>query len=316
MYLLTWDIKIGTYKVATLKGVKITTSVLNLSDTAVIEFPGQYLNTWKRIEDKVRVGDPVEIRLGYDNDVETEFTGYLKRISRDNNSLKLECEDSLYLLNKSVADREYKKTNIQNLLSDICTQADPQITIECDYDYTVEKMVVFHQSALDVVKKIQEETKAHIYFVGKTLHLHPVYSVQQGDTPVIYDTQINVQKNELKWVDRSDKKVQIEVVYNKPNGETLKETYGNTGGEKIKKYVSGSNPTEMKTVAENEYNLWNYSGFEGSMTGWLLPRVKAGGSVRLRDVDKPEGRYYVTGVEVEFGTNGAKRKVTLGRKLG
>jgi hypothetical protein len=34
------------------------------------------------------------------------------------------------------------------------------------------------------------------------------------------------------------------------------------------------------------------------------------------DKERPEGVYYVTGVEIEFGQNGAKRKVTLGRKLG
>ena len=83
MYLLNWHITIGKYSVQTLKEVKITTSVLNLSDTATIEMPGQYLNTWRRIEDKVHVGDAVTIRLGYGNDLETEFTGYLKSISRN-----------------------------------------------------------------------------------------------------------------------------------------------------------------------------------------------------------------------------------------
>ncbi|GEM_PF-1875841 len=38
--------------------------------------------------------------------------------------------------------------------------------------------------------------------------------------------------------------------------------------------------------------------------------------VRLRDTERKEdARYYVTGVEIEFGQNGAKRKVKLGRKL-
>ena len=78
----------------------------------------------------------------------------------------------------------------------------------------------------------------------------------------------------------------------------------------------GDYKSDLKKAAENEYNLWNYSGYEGNLTGWLVPVVKAGGSVRLRDKERPEGVYYVTGVEIEFGQNGAKRKVTLGRKLG
>src|SRR5574344_852632 len=209
MYLLNWHIKIGKYRIQTLKSVKITTSVLNLSDTAVIELPGQYLNTWKKVEDKITVGDSVEIQLGYDDNLETEFNGYLKRIARDNNSLILECEDALYLLNKTIADKEYKQINLKTLLSDMLAQVDTGLKVECDYDYTMGKLVVFHQTALDVLQKIQEETKANIWFEDKTLHIHPVYSENADVKPFIFDTQINVQANELKWKSQDDKKVQI-----------------------------------------------------------------------------------------------------------
>lgn len=317
MYLLNWDIAIGAYKVKTLTEVKITTSVLNLSDTATITMPGQYLNTWRKIEDKVHVGDAVTIKLGYDNDLETEFTGYLKRISRDNNALVLECEDALWLTNKTVADMEYKSISLKELLTAVLAQVDPEMTVECDYDFTYEKMVVFKSTALDVLKKVHEDTKANIWFEGKTLHVHPVYQQAKGDKPVIYDTEVNVQSNELKWKDATDRKVMVEVKYVKPNGELSKQEYGVNGGEKVTRYVEASNEEDLKKAAENEYNLWNYSGYEGSLTGWLVPVVKAGGSVRLRDKKRPEeGVYYVTGVEIEFGRNGAKRKVTLGRKLG
>lgn len=317
MYLLNWDIAIGGYKVKTLTEVKITTSVLNLSDTATITMPGQYLNTWRKIEDKVHVGDAVTIKLGYDNDLETEFTGYLKCISRDNNALVLECEDALWLTNRAVADMEYKSISLKELLTAVLAQVDPEMTVECDYDFTYEKMVVFKSTALDVLKKVHEDTKANIWFEGKTLHVHPVYQQMKGDKPVIYDTEVNVQSNELKWKDATDKRVMVEVKYVKPNGELSKQEYGVNGGEKVTRYVEASNEEDLKKAAENEYNLWNYSGYEGSLTGWLVPVVKAGGSVRLRDKKRPEeGVYYVTGVEIEFGRNGAKRKVTLGRKLG
>ena len=314
MYLLNWHIIIGKYKVKTLTEVKITTSVLNLSDTATITMPGQYLNTWRKIEDKVHVGDAVTIQLGYDNDLETEFTGYLKRISRDDNSLVLECEDALWLTNKAVADKEYKTVTLKALLTEILAQVDPEMTVECDYDFTYEKMVVFKSTALDVLKKVHEDTKANIWFEGKTLHVHPVYQQAKGDKPVIYDTEVNVQSNELKWKDATDKKVMVEVKYIASDGTLSTKQYGVSGGERVTRYVNATDNDLMK-AAENEYNLWNYSGYEGSLTGWLVPVVKAGGSVRLRDKERPEGVYYVTGVEIEFGRNGAKRKVTLGRKL-
>lgn len=316
MYILNWQIKIGNYQVRTLKEVKITTSVLNLADTATIELPGKYLNSWKSIENKINVGDAVTIALGYNNVLETEFRGYLKRIARDNNSLVLECEDALYLLNKSISNREYKDVTLKNLLADILAQVDGKLRVDCDYNFTYEKMVVFRSTAFDVLKKIHDDTKANIWFEGDTLHVHPVYQQMAGDKAVIYDTKVNIQSTNLKWVDKSDKKVVIEVKYTDEKGNIKNREFGVSGGEKVTRYVPSNRDEDLQRAAENEYNLWNYSGYEGDFTGWLLPVVKAGRSVRLRDTDRDEnGTYYVTGVEIEFGQNGAKRKVSLGRKL-
>ena len=154
MYCLTWDIKIGKYSLKTLKEVKITTSVLNLSDTATITLPGKYLNAWVEIEDKVQVKDRVEIKLGYDDKNETEFTGYVKRISRDNNSLVIECDDALCLLEKTLKNAEYKSITLKDLLRKMLEQVDPALKVECDYDFTYDKMVIFHQTALDILKRI------------------------------------------------------------------------------------------------------------------------------------------------------------------
>ncbi|MBO7337288.1 MAG: hypothetical protein ILP23_06490 [Paludibacteraceae bacterium] len=86
--------------------------------------------------------------------------------------------------------------------------------------------------------------------------------------------------------------------------------------EKVVRYAETEDTKSMKSAAEQEYSHWNYSGYEGDFTAWLVPRVKAGGTVRLRDTERKEdARYYVTGVEIEFGQNGAKRKVKLGMKL-
>ncbi|MEG1574386.1 MAG: hypothetical protein RRY55_01305 [Bacteroidales bacterium] len=315
MYSLVWHITIGEYRLKTLKSVKISASVLNLSDTARIELPAQYLNTWQKIEDKIKTGDEVCIDLGYGNSVKTEFKGFLKRISRDNNTLVLECEDALYLLNVAVADKEYKEVTLNSLIGDILSQVDGTLIVVCDYNYIFKKFVVFHQTALDIIKKIHEETKANIWFEDKTLHIHPVYTEKRDEEAIIFDTAVNVLSNALKWVTAGDKKVQIEVVLKQADGAIKKKAYGDTGGSKVTKIINGSSETDMQTAAENEYNLWNYDGFEGNFTAWLIPRVIAGTSVRLRDTGKPEGKYYVTGIDIEFGSSGAKRKITLGRKL-
>ena len=316
MYKLTWHIKIAGYRLQTLKSVVISSSVLNLADTAVIALPCKHMNQWKQVEGDIHVGDDVCIQLGYDDALETEFNGYLKSIKRDNNSLVLECIDALYLMDNTLSDMEYKSVGLKVLLQNIVAQIDPEMSVDCDYDFTYEKMVVFKNTAFDVLKKIHEDTKANIYFEGKTLHVHPVYQQLSGDKCCVFDMRKNVQSSNLKWVDKNDKKVQVEVKYINPDGKIDKREYGVSGGRTVSRYVKSSNEGDLMRAAENEYNLWNYSGYEGDFTGWLVPRVKAGGSVRLIDKDRNEnGTYYVTGVEVEFGQSGAKRKVSLGRRL-
>lgn len=316
MYKLTWHIKIGGYRLQTLKSVVISSSVLNLADTAVIALPCKHMNQWKQVEGDIHVGDDVCIQLGYDDALETEFNGYLKSIKRENNSLVLECIDALYLMDNTLSDMEYKSVGLKVLLQNIVAQIDPEMSVDCDYDFTYEKMVVFKSTAFDVLKKIHEDTKANIYFEGKTLHVHPVYQQLSGDKCCVFDMRKNVQSSNLKWVDKNDKKVQVEVKYINPDGKIDKREYGVSGGRTVSRYVKSSNEGDLMRAAENEYNLWNYSGYEGDFTGWLVPRVKAGGSVRLIDKDRNEnGTYYVTGVEVEFGQSGAKRKVSLGRRL-
>ena len=316
MYKLTWHIKIAGYRLQTLKSVVISSSVLNLADTAVIALPCKHMNQWKQVEGDIHVGDDVCIQLGYDDALETEFNGYLKSIKRDNNSLVLECIDALYLMDNTLSDMEYKSVGLKVLLQNIVAQIDPEMSVDCDYDFTYEKMVVFKSTAFDVLRKIHEDTKANIYFEGKTLHVHPVYQQLSGDKCCVFDMRKNVQSSNLKWVDKNDKKVQVEVKYINPDGKIDKREYGVSGGRTVSRYVKSNNEGDLMRAAENEYNLWNYSGYEGDFTGWLVPRVKAGGSVRLIDKDRNEnGTYYVTGVEVEFGQSGAKRKVSLGRRL-
>jgi hypothetical protein len=318
MYAMDYKIKIGRWSLMMLDSVKITKSVENLADTATIVIPGTYINKALEIEDKIAEGDAVEIMLGYDGDVKTEFTGYLNSISTDDGTIKLECEDALYLFRQPVADRELKNVGLKSMLQTVAAEVSPDIKVDCSYEFTWEKFVFFKSTALDVLKKVQDETRANIYFAGDTLHIHPPYAEIFNRLPVIYDFAVNIEKSDLKYVKTKDKKIEVEVTVTKPNGEKITQKYGRPGGETIKKTVGSANAGDMKRVAESEYNLWVYDGYEGGFTGWLIPYVEPGYKIQLRDSDYPykSGDYYVIAVETSFSSSGGSRKINLGRKIG
>jgi hypothetical protein len=293
-------------------------SVENLADTATIVIPGTHINRALNIEDKIKEGDMVEIQLGYDGDFEMEFQGYLNSISTDDATIKLECIDALYLFKKPVADKEYANITLKALLNEVIRQVGGGLKVSCDYEFTWKKFVFFKATAFDVLKKVQDETRANIYFKGDTLHIHPQYSEIFNKEAVVYDFAQNIEKSDLKYVLLKDKKISVEVTATLPDGKTKKITYGNTGGEKRAVTLGTADAVSMKNRAIQEYNVFAYDGYEGNFTAWLLPYVEPAYKIRLRDAEYPykDGYYYVVAVETKFSSAGGARVVTIGKKIG
>ncbi|MDR0603585.1 MAG: hypothetical protein LBG80_04690 [Bacteroidales bacterium] len=327
MYVMNYDIRIGEYKLKTLDSVKIEKSVENLSDKATIVIPGTYINRTLEVEDKIKEGDRVLIRFGYDNNLATEFQGYLNSVSTDNSTIKIECEDATFLFKKPLSDKEHKEISLKDLLGKVIDEINTLNTLSgtatdyklsCDFSFSYSKFTIFKANGMDVLKKVQEDTKSNIYFEGDTLHVHAQYSYIPNSEPVIFDFSHNIEKSDLKYVKLKDKKIEIEVHYTDASGKTKTEKYGQSGGEKRTRYVNTDDTTSLKKAAENEYNLWSYDGYEGSLTGWLIPYVEPSYQIMLRDSEQlqKQGIYYVLGTETSFSSSGGERKIKIGRRLG
>lgn len=93
-----------------LDSVEIHKSVELLADTAEIRLPATEYNTALEVEEKIKRGDAVSIRLGYEESgLVEEFRGWLQRIATDNGTLKLVCEDDLFRYRKDISDAVLKR---------------------------------------------------------------------------------------------------------------------------------------------------------------------------------------------------------------
>ena len=63
---MQYDIQIGEYRLGMLDKVEIHKSVEQLADTAVITLPASQYNKALQVEDKLKRGDSVIIKLGYE----------------------------------------------------------------------------------------------------------------------------------------------------------------------------------------------------------------------------------------------------------
>jgi hypothetical protein len=315
---MTWEITVGKYRLRALDSVSISKSIENLADTAVITLPAFRANVALRIDDRIAEGDPVTIRLGYDDRLETEFKGYLNRISADGGSLKLECEDELYLFRRPLKDEVLEKKSLKNLLAAVVAQTDSKVKIDCDFDFEYEKFTIFKADGLDVLKKIQDETKADVYFADGTLHLHAPYSRVINDAPAVFDFSRNIEKADLKYMTLKHKKIEVEVIYLNDKGQRTTKSFGNKGGVKETIMLKAAGEKEAQGAAENTYARLAFDGYEGGFTAWLIPRVEPCFKIELRDTqhEYKNGVYFVVGTETNFSSAGGARTVKLGRRLG
>ncbi len=317
MYRMSWNIKIGGYRLKMVEKVSIKRSVELLADTATVTLPATVFNKTISIEDKIKVGDAVEIELGYNDDLKTEFKGYLKSIKTDGGSLTLELEDDIYLFRKSVKDEEMKDASVKKILENICSQVGG-FSVSCDYDFTYDKFVINNATGYDVLKKIQDEASPNIYLKDKVLHVHPQYAEIFGEARYDFSKNIEREGTDLKYKSEDERKFLIVVEGTDETGATVSVEKGITGGDKMTLKLPGvSSRSSLEQKAQSVLEQKVYTGYEGSFQTWLVPYVDAGYKVAITDPDYEvkNGTYYVISVETTFSKDGGVRKVTLGKRL-
>lgn len=314
---MSWNIRIGGFRLKMVEKVSIKRSVELLSDTATITLPGTVFNKAINIEDKIKVGDDVEIKLGYNDNLKEEFKGYLKAIKTDGGSLTLELEDDIYLFRKSVKDEEMKNASVKSILENICSQVGG-FSVSCDYDFTYDKFVINNATGYDVLKKIQDEASPNIYLKDKVLHVHPQYAEIFGEARYDFSRNIERDGTDLKYKSEDERKLLVVVEGTDETGATVSVEKGTTGGDKMTLKLPGvSSKSSLEQKAQSVLDQKVYTGYEGSFQSWLVPYVDAGYKVAITDPDYDikNGTYYVISVETTFSKDGGVRKITLGKKI-
>lgn len=320
MYKMDWDVRFYNdkeYQLGMVAEIEIDSSVDNLTDTVTIVLPEAYMNAVFDFQQKISRGTRVVIQLGYDGNLKTEFIGYIQHITTNESTLKIICEDALFLFRKGVKDVELKPTSMPKIAQLIIDQIDRSYILKCDYDIAYEKFVIHQATGFDVLKKLQEETKANIYFNmdKKELHIHPPYVEKGGE--VNYSMQHNIERSSLQYKMAIDKRIEVTVESINLEGKVQSYTTGTTGGDKITIKVGSMNAVDAQKVANAELLRKSADSYDGSIDTWLLPMVRPTYSATIKDQDYPhkDGRYYVVGVKTTFSENGGKRTVKLGVKL-
>ncbi|WP_160711290.1 hypothetical protein [Chitinophaga solisilvae] len=325
MFELKSKISIGKYTSIKPVEVKVTRSIFDFVDKAVVKLPAvAYEVKGKSVsKDKQETArlfheeDMVSISLGYNDKLKEEFVGFVTRVN-DLPTVELECEGYSYQLRKKTFNEKMKVKSLKDILNIITTGTDIKLAKDLP-DVKIDKYVAESKNGTEILLALKEAYLIDFFFTGAVLNAN-LRQPHEGGT-VKYQMGWNVIESDALKLRTTDKtNVTVTASCPQKNGKSLTSKTGSQkkDSQKVEVKVNNiSDPKTLKEIAEKKYDQLSYDGYEGKITCFLQPFCIPGFKAEIRDKKSPkkDGRYYVQATEVNYSSKGARRIVTIGAKM-
>lgn len=298
--------------------VVVKRSIYSMAATAKIKLPvtailRQQGKPATKIETAtaVKVGDTVEILLGYDGGNQIEFRGYVRNLNLTT-PIEVECEDEFY----SCRHRNVKTSGTVTL-SDLLKKCG--LNVGYAETLTLRNYAVPNKPVSSVLANLKSKYGLSIFFDldGKIYACRPEKVV--SDQVVKYRLRDNViSDDQLQFKRKDDLKIQINAICIKKDGSRIEATKGEGGGiVETKYYYDVTDTKELATLAQTDLERATYNGYDGQITTFLAPFAAPTMVADLVDevYSDRNGKYYIESVETTFGTGGGRRKIEIGTAI-
>ncbi len=319
MYVLSADILIGKYRFKQVVNVRIERSSRLIGDRATVELPLSFTLENKQqltTEKAIHRGDKVLIQLGYDDNLQTEFAGYVSDVKARNEKTIIECEDNAFLLRKNIPNKAYRKTTLKEILNYVANHCGVELSGQIA-DVNFDRFILRNVSGLQVIKKLKDTYGLSAFFdYDGRLYVGLAYTYNTGT--VKYDLQKNVVKSNLEFKRAEDIKLKVHAISVLKDNKRLEVEIGDADGDLRTLYFYNiTSEAELRRLAQQEMDKLKYTGYRGTITGFGLPLARFGMSATIEDSNYPEraGVYYIESVKIDFGQNGFRRTVELGPRI-
>ena len=322
MFILKSEIKIGNYTFHSITNVEITKSVEDLVDTATITMPAKFKvkqnGEEKYTEDALKVDDKVSIKLAYAGKYEgIEFTGFVNSIG-SKIPLEIKCEDAMWLLRRKNINRAFNtKTELKTILQELVSGTELKLSDKIP-KFEIDKFIIQNANGTQVLQKLKEEYGLSIYLDDEGKLYAGLQQLNNVLQTVIYDLNYNIVENNLEYKSADQKRVKIKYTCRDKANKEIKVELGDDDGEvhsmEIKELY---NEAKLRELAQEALKAKKYNGFEGSVKSFLIPFATRGMAAVIWDKKHKnrEGKYFIKKVVTTFGTDGARRDVTISNKL-
>lgn len=317
-------VKIGKY---TFEGgfndLTIKKSVLIIMDTATMRIPalgyliqnGNFEDTALQTAKLFTEGMPVKIELGYNGNYNTEFEGFVRRVSPAS-PIVLEMEGYGWQLRRKNIMQSWKNTTLLAVAQELVKGTDIALSDKIP-DVPLQNLPMHNKNGLECLEILKDRAKCVAYFRGNELYI----GLQQLNSRLTVKYKLGwntVRDDKLKYRLADDTRVLVRVTKKLKKGKQLLYEVGDKDGaiHTIKlNYINGE--SDIKTIGDNALIMAKYTGYEGGLTALLEPYCKPGDTAEIIDTraNERDGKYFVTSTEVTYSTSGAKRIANIQYKL-
>lgn len=294
--------------------VEITRDTGKLTAEAKITLPKKM--KWDgSTEVPVHRGDSVRIYLGYNDNLQLAFAGWVRDVDFKT-PVVITCEDDMFKLKQMPAGKKaYRSVTLETLLKD------QGITHRLNImgEQSLGAYRVTADTVASLLGKLSEQgVRSFFRYENGEPVLYCGVLFERDTTPVqVFKTGLNIISDQsLQQQKAENMRLRVKAVSLLPNNKKIKVELGDSDGEHRTLHTYNKTESELKAWAEQEIKRLKRDGLTGSFTTFGYKLVGPLDAVGLIIDGTKMGVYQVKKVVIKYGDSGFRQVIDLGLRVG
>lgn len=294
--------------------VEITRDTEKLTTEAKITMPKKV--KWDKA-DKIPVkrGDSVKISLGYDDNLQTAFVGYVRDVGFKT-PIVITCEDEMFKLKQMPTKKKaYRSVSLETMLKDQ--------GISYRLNIMGEQALGAYRVTADTVaallgKLSEQGIRSFFRYEDGAPVLYCGVLFERDTRPAqVFKTGLNIISDQsLQQQKAENMRLRVKAVSLMPDNKKIKVEVGDADGEHRTLHTYNKTESELKAWAEQEIKRLKRDGLTGSFTTFGHTLVDCLDAIGIVIDGVKSGVYQVKKNIVKYGDGGYRQEITLGLRVG
>lgn len=317
MFRLTAKIEIRSTKTwifDKVASVEITSDIETLTDTCVLQLPKKV--KWQGEGTlPVKRGDEVMVWLGYDDDLQLAFRGFITTLGPQPLTT-ITCEDYMFCLKQRETKKmSYKNATIEQILKD----QELGVRYKVFGEQTIGQYRVTADTLSALLGQLKDDAgvRSFIRIENDEPVLYSGVLFERGNKPQqVFATGLNIiDDKQLKTQNAADVKIKVRAVSLMPDNKKICVEVGDTKGETRTLHAYNKQEAELKAWAQQELDRLKRDGLVGSFTTFGAYLVDKLDNVGIKIDGERKGVYQVQKNVIKYSPSGFRQEITIGARV-